>query len=422
MEVNSLSFSDLFLSKKYIFLLFGNLVSGIAMVFFNLFMANIITPDQFGVFIFVVSISIITSQVIIFGSSGFFLNQFGLERHNQISLHEQFLSHLLVNFIILLGISLLLSILFVEKSSYFLSVLLISYVVTQVLLEINILITQITNNFVRQSITLFIPHILRIIAVLICAFIFDITSFEHLLLFIFIANIGSIAILLAQHIKRVIISLRKAFKNAVYNYISFFKAILGFGSYELSFLIYSQLPFILMGILFNFDEVAIYSIVVTISMIFVLPSSVFTKAYHPLLQQNANKGTEIHKQTVLRFLFAMIILGLLMGAFCFIVGSVMPLIFLDANYSMSSDLIKIMSIFVFFRYLNSAISSSFYTRNYINTMALFMMIIIILQLIFITLLTFNGTFNLFLLTYLSIALEIFFFILCIIYLFRRILN
>ena len=45
----------------------------------------------------------------------------------------------------------------------------------------------------------------------------------------FIANIGSIAILLAQHIKRVIISLRKAFKNAVYNYISFFKAILGFG-------------------------------------------------------------------------------------------------------------------------------------------------------------------------------------------------
>ena len=153
MEINSLSFSDLFLSKKYIFLLFGNLVSGIAIVFFNLFMASILTPDQFGVFIFVVSISIITSQIIIFGSSGFFLNQFGAEKHNQTLLHEQFLSHLLVNFIILLIISLLLSFLFVEKSSYFLSILFFSYVVTQVFLEINILITQITNNFIRHNIT-----------------------------------------------------------------------------------------------------------------------------------------------------------------------------------------------------------------------------------------------------------------------------
>ena len=422
MEINSLSFSDLFLSKKYIFLLFGNLVSGIAIVFFNLFMASILTPDQFGVFIFVVSISIITSQIIIFGSSGFFLNQFGAEKHNQTLLHEQFLSHLLVNFIILLIISLLLSFLFVEKSSYFLSILFFSYVVTQVFLEINILITQITNNFIRQSMTLFIPHLLRIIAVLICTFLFDVASFQNILLFIFLANIGSIAILLAQHMQRVLFSLRQAVRNALNNYILFFKAILGFGSYELSFLVYSQLPFILMGILFNFDQVAIYSIVITISTIFILPSSVFTKAYHPLLQQNANKSSETHKQTVLKFIFAMIILGFLMGVICFIVGSLIPSIFLDANYSISADLIKIMSIFVFFRYLNSAISPSFYTKNYINTMALFMMLIIVLQFIFIISLLFIGTFNLFLLTYLAIALEVVFFILCVMYLFKRILN
>ncbi len=422
MEPNTLSFSSLFLSKKYIILFLGNIISGAAIVVFNLLLANTISQDEFGVLIFIISISIISSQLIIFGSTGFFLNQFGLKNHSQALLHERLLSYLLLNFLLLICFSFLFTFLFNEKISFLPLMIFITYVVTQVFLEINILITQIRNNYFKQSIILFIPHLLRIIAITVCIFLFSISSFNKILLFILLANFLSIFFLFFQNIEKILRLFKRAFKDLLKNYFSFLRLIKGFGSYEFLFLAYSQLPIILMGILFNFDQVAVYSIVITISTIFILPSGVFTKAYHPLLQQNANKGPKAHKDTVLKFLISMILLGLMMGTISFIIGSLMPLVFLDSSYSTSSNLIKIMSIFIFIRYLNAAISSSFYTKNYINMMAFFMLIIVIMMFIFICTLFALGIFNLFYLAYLLIALEGMFFIICACYLFKRILN
>jgi len=422
MEHSTISFSNLFLSQKYIILFLGNIVSGVAIVVFNLLLANTFSQDEFGILIFVISISIISSQLIIFGSTGFFLNQFGLKNHNQAILHEQFLSYLLLNFFLLLCLSFLFTFLFNEQISFLLQMIFVTYVVAQVFLEINILITQITNNFFKQSIILFIPHLLRIIAITTSIFLFDISSFNTILIFILLANLLSIFILFFQNIDRISRFIKRAFKSILKNYLSFLKSIKGFGIYELLFLSYTQVPLIFLGILFNFDKVAIYSIVITISTIFILPSGVFTKAYHPLLQQNANKGNKAHKATVLKFLKSMLLLGLIMGTLSLVLGSLMPIFFLDESYSTSSDLIKIMSIFIFIRYLNAAISSSFYLKDYINMMAFFMFIIIIIQFIFIYILFVFGIFNLFYLTYLSIALEGMFFIICACYLYKRILN
>ena len=63
------------------------------------------------------------------------------------------------------------------------------------------------------------------------------------------------------------------------NYFKFFLSTLKFGLYEIFFIAYVQLPIVVVGFFYGFEEVASVALAITVINIFLMPSAVFQKIY-----------------------------------------------------------------------------------------------------------------------------------------------
>ena len=85
--------------SKFTFLLFAHLGAGASLVLINIFLANNISQTQFGIFIWIYAASMVMSQMVIFGSSSYYLNKKGHNYPNTSLFFNSGPSFIIFNFI-----------------------------------------------------------------------------------------------------------------------------------------------------------------------------------------------------------------------------------------------------------------------------------------------------------------------------------
>ena len=153
-----------------------------------------------------------------------------------------------------------------------------------------------------------------------------------------------------------------------------------------------------------------------------MPSAVFQKIYLPEIQLTASKGPVFHKRANTRFTLAMLLMGTLMALLTYFIGSLLPNIFLESNYSNSSVLIKILSLYVFFRYLISPNSLSLLTLNHTKALNIIIFIVLFFQLSLIIYFLNLDSFQLSFIPWVMISTEVLFLVLLRFYLSKKVFT
>ena len=366
--------------SKFTFLLFAHLGAGASLVLINIFLANNISQTQFGIFIWIYAASMVMSQMVIFGSSSYYLNKKGHNYPNTSLFFNSGPSFIIFNFIFICIFTLFCITLFnFHANQYTFLGFFISLILVQICQEMHILRCQLKNLYKLQSLIFLTPHASRFAALIIALNFFQSLSFKSLILFLTAINF-LIFCLLTFKWRALIASffLSINFKK----YLQHFKNVNQRGIAEASFMLYTQLPVILVAYVFSIEESGIFAISITFATIFLLPSAVFTKAFSPVLFKEANKTKKLHFKIVVNFLYFLGILGFFMGSCLYFLSEFIVVQFIDESFVSSIELIKILSVYIFVRYLYTAISYSMYTHTFSIVHARILLFAIALQLIF----------------------------------------
>lgn len=389
--------------SKFAHLLAAHIGAGVSLVLINVFLANYLSQAEFGTFVWIYAASMIFSQVAIFGSGTYYLNKNGQNNLKSLPFFHSGPSFIIFNFIFLCAlIWFSITLLDVHDDQYIFFGFFSSLILVQICQEIHILRCQVKNLYKLQSIIFFTPHALRLFFILIAFNVFHDLSFKLLISLLVVINF--LIFLLYTFKWRILIEL--FFRSISFEkYTQHFKNVYKRGLAEALFMIYTQTPVILIAYAYSVEEAGIFAISITFATIFLLPSAVFTKAFSPILYEEANKSKKLHYRIVINFLFALACIGLLMGLGLYLLSDPMVAIFLDKNFIGSVTLIKVLSVFIFARYLNTAISYSMYTHNFSVAHAKILFVAILLQLIFFFLSANFSMFDLNLVAWMMCAIE-----------------
>ena len=366
--------------SKFIFLLAAHIVAGASLVLINIFLANNISQTEFGIFVWIYAASMVFSQIAIFGSGTYYLNKNGQSYINTPRFFNSGPSFIIFNFIfICIFLSFCSTLFHIHANQHIFLVFFISLILVQICQEMHILRCQLKNLYKIQSLIFLTPHGLRFTGLIIALSFFQNVAFTSLILFLAIINF--LIFFLFTFKWRVLIA---SFLHSINfkKYFQHFKNVNKRGIAEASFMLYTQLPVILVAYVFSIEESGIFAISLTFATIFLLPSAVFTKAFSPILFEEANKTKKLHFRIVVNFLYALGSLGCFMGLCLYFLSEFIVAQFLDESFASSTELIKILSVYIFARYLNTAISYSMYTHTFSSAHAKILVVAISLQLIF----------------------------------------
>lgn len=366
-------------SQKFFYLLISHICSGASLIFINVFLANTLTQTEFGIFVWIYAASMVTSQLAIFGSGTHYLNKYGMNHSDELFKPASGPSFIILNFIfICIGVLMASIYLGYMQFAYF-ACCLISFVAVQISLEMHILRCQIKNLYKSQAIIFFTPNGLRLLSLLVTFYLFGNLTFDHVILLLSAINF----LLFIAFAWKWPTSTRTLFVSVSWTkYLVHFENVLPRGIAEGSFMMYTQLPVLAVAYAFSIEESGIFAISLTFATVFLMPSAVFTKAFSPLLFIEANKDQKSHYKLVLNFLYALASMGLIMGLGLYFLADSLVTLFLDDSFNRSMTIIKILSFYIFTRYLNTAISYSMYTHTFSKTYVKIVIAMIMMQISF----------------------------------------
>jgi len=366
-------------SRKFLYLLTSHFLSGASLILINLFLANTLTQTEFGIFALIYAASMVISQLVIFGSGTHYLNKYGKDQPNEFPNNASGPSFIILNFIFICASGLIVSIYLGHMQFAYFACCLISFVAVQISLEIHILRCQIKNFFKSQAIIFFAPNGLRLLSLLVTFYIIKNFTLYHVILLLSAINL----FLFIAFLWKWAASIRKFFLSISWTkYLTHFNNVLSRGLAEGSFMIYTQLPLLAVAYTFSIEESGIFAISLTFATVFLMPSAVFTKAFSPLLYIAANKDKKSHYKLVLNFLYSLATIGLIMSLSLYFLADSLVVFFLDDSFNSSMTITKILSFYIFFRYLNTAISYSMFTQSFSQTYAKIFIGIIMMQISF----------------------------------------
>ena len=416
-------FKKNFFTKRYIVLFFSYLFAGLSLVLFNFLLANNVSEYEFGLFATLYALSMIFSQLAHVGTPGLILNRYGtgsLQNNGFLKSLKQFL---LINGTVISLLFILILPLIEEDIEFIYFLLFLPLVLIQALFELTITKFQIKGKFGELSFLNFLPNLLRVILLISFFLFFKENSFISFLKLYSILNLSLLVlILLRQNISLFELFQLDSLNIFFKKHIEFFLSTLKFGLYEISFSFYVQIPIIVLGLVYSLEEVASFALAITVTNIFLMPSAVFQKISLPEIQLAANKGSVFHKEANTRFTLAMFLMGILMALLTYFVGSLLPNIFLESNYGSSSVLIKILSLYVFFRYLTSPNSLSLLTLNYTKALNMIIFIVLFFQLSLIIYFLNLASFQLSFIPWVMISTEVLFLLLLRFYLSKKVFT
>ena len=401
---NGLKISPFFQSPKFAFLLIAHISSGAAFVFINIFLANKLNQTEFGLFVWIYAASMICSQIAVFGSGTYYLNKYGKNSFDaNLSVHSG-PSFIILNFLFIFILSGLSGIYFGIDSSQlaYLACCFISFVAVQISMEMHVLRCQLKNLYKLQSIIFVAPNVLRLSGLTALFYFFESLTFNFVILFLLAINFFILVAFTGKWM-----SLIKSFvlSISIGKYIKHFHNVSTRGIAEASFMIYTQIPVIVVAYVFSIEQSGIFAISLTFATIFLMPSAVFTKAFSPLLFQEANKTKKLHYKIVLNFLYALASLGCLMSLGLYFTAEFLVTFFLNDSFNTSTAIIQTLCLYIFGRYLNTAISYSMYTHAFSSMHAIILITSIFAQLVFFFLAAQFSLFTLHQVAWMMCALE-----------------
>ena len=416
-------FKTNFLNKKYLFLFLSYVISGLCLLLFNFTLANTFSEYEFGLFATLYALSMVFSQVAHTGAPSLILNKYGMNTLYESGFLVSLKRFLVINASVVCFLFIFF-IPFIKKDisiNYFL--LFFPLILVQSLFELAITKFQINNKFNQLSLLNIVPNLARLILLISFSFIPSFNNFISFLQFYMLLNLLLI-LFLVRNQNLNLEFLFKLTKINVYlkDHFKFLFSTIKFGLYEILFITYVQLPIVIVGFFYGFEEVAVVALSITVANIFLMPSVVFQKVYTPEIHLSASKGFNFHKAVNTRFTLAMLIMGFLMALLNYFFGSLLPLFFLDQTYSSSSELIKILSIYVFFRFLISPNSISLLTLNHTKALNKIIISVIIFQLILLTYFLNLDSFHLSFIAWIMISTEVLFLSLLRVYLSKKVFT
>ena len=412
-----------FITKKYIFLFFSYFITGICLVLFNFLLVNIFSEYEFGLFATLYAMCMVFSQITHAGTPSLILNKFGIGTLYDSGFLESLKKFLIINTSII-SCFFIFIIPFTQNDisfNYFLMFL--PLILIQSLFELVITKFQVNNKFNQLSFFNMVPNLSRLFLLISFYFLSSSKSFISFLQLYMLVNL----FLLYFMIRNQNLSLKlftKIGSLSIYlkNYFKFFLSTLKFGLYEILFIAYVQLPIIVVGLFYGFEEVASVALAITVINIFLMPSAVFQKVYTPEIHLSASKGSNLHKIVNNRFTLAMLIMGVLMSLLAYFFGKLIPYFFLDDIYSTSSLLIQVLSLYILFRYLVSPNSISLLTLNHTKALNKIIIGVILFQLIFLTYFLNWEYFKITHVAWIMVSTEILFFLLLRLYLSKNVFT
>ena len=377
--ISSLKVTPFVKSRKFLYLLISHLFSGAALIFINVFLANTVTQTEFGIFAWIYAASMVISQLAIFGSGTHYLNKYGKDHSDELLNNASGPSFIILNFIFICICVLMTSVYLGYMQFAYFACCLISFIAVQISLEMHILRCQIKNLYKLQAIIFFIPNGLRLLSLLATFYLIKNFTFDHVILLLSAINL----FLFIAFLWKWAASTRMFFLSISWiKYLAHFYNVLPRGLAEGSFMIYTQLPVLAVAYAFSIEESGIFAISLTFATVFLMPSAVFTKAFSPLLYIEANKDKKSHYKLVLNFLYSLAVMGLIMSLSLYFLADSLVVFFLDDSFNSSMTIIKILSFYIFTRYLNTAISYSMYTHTFSKTYAKIVIAMIMIQISF----------------------------------------
>ena len=394
-------------SRKFLYLLISHFLSGALLIFINVFLANTLTQTEFGIFAWIYAASMVISQLVIFGSGTHYLNKYGKVQSNEFLNNASGPSFIILNFIFICASALIVSFYLGHMQFAYFACCLISFVAVQISLEIHILRCQIKNFFKSQAIIFIIPNGLRLLSLLVTFYLIKNFTFYHVILFLSAINL----FLFITFLWKWATSTRMFFLSISWTkYLAHFNNVLPRGLAECSFMIYTQLPLLAVAYAFSIEESGIFAISFTFATVFLMPSAVFTKAFSPLLYIEANKDKKSHYKLALNFLYSLATLGLIMSLSLYFLVDSLVVFFLNDSFNSSMTISKILSFYIFIRYLNTAISYSMFTQSFSQTYAKIFIGIIMIQISFFSIAALYPTLSLNLVPWMMCVTEIILFV------------
>ena len=378
-------FRSNFFTKKYIFLFFSYFLTGICLVLFNFVLANTFSEYEFGLFASLYAICMVFSQITHVGAPSFILNKYGMGNLYDSGSIETLKKFLFFN-ALLTSIFFILILPLTQKDislNYFLMFL--PLILVQSLFELIITKFQVNNKYTQLSFFNFIPNLSRLLLLTLFYLLSSLKNFTFFLQLYMLLNLVLLFFMLRnQQFSLKLIT--EIWNPIIYlkNYLESFLSTLKFGLYEILFIAYVQLPIVVVGFFYGFEEVAIVAVAVTVINIFLMPSAVFQKVYTPEIHLSASEGVDLHKATNNRFTLAMLIMGILMSLLTYFLGKFIPYFFLENTYSISLQFIEVLSLYILFRYLVSPNSISLLTLNHTKALNNIIIGVIFFQLILLT--------------------------------------
>ena len=416
-------FRNNFLIKKYIFLFFSYFLTGVCLVLFNFVLANTFSEYEFGLFASLYAISMVFSQLTHVGAPSFILNKFGMGNLYDSGFIEALKKFLFFNAFVISIFFIFIIPLTQKDITLNYSLMFLPLILVQSLFELIITKLQVKNKYNHLSLFNFIPNLSRLLLLisfyLLCSsksltFFLQLYMLLNITLLFFMLRNEQFSLKLIPEIWKLTIYLR--------NYLRLFLSTLKFGLYEILFITYVQLPIVVVGFFYGFEEVAVVAVAITVINIFLMPSAVFQKVYTPEIHLSASEGSDLHKDTNNRFTLAMLIMGTLMSVLTYFLGKWIPYFFLDNAYSSSLQFIEVLSLYIFFRYLVSPNSISLLTLNHTKVLNKIIIGVILFQLILLTYILNLENFQITHVAWIMVSTEFLFLVLLRLYLSKKVFT